>query len=115
MTPREWTVLPLILLALSCTHPAASERGGAPQAARPLRLLVLSGGGYHDFAGNLAILLPAVAARLPLAWTQVVLKPADKATPAERAVLDAVDLSARFDVILDYTQGDLALSDVARD
>jgi type 1 glutamine amidotransferase len=115
MTLRPWLWLPCLALSLACADPDAKDGAVHPSASRPLRVLVLSGGGYHEFAGNLAILLPAVAARMPLAWTQVALKPADKATPSERAALDAVDLSATFDVILDYTQGDLALSDVARD
>ena len=110
----------------SATEPAAV--GAAPNAAfeppleraieapRPghLRVLVLAGGGYHDFAANLSRLLPAVAARQSMSLTELALNPADGAAPTSRRYLDEADLPAEFDVILAYTQGDLALADAVR-
>src|SRR5690348_15060436 len=107
---RARLVLPCLALALAaCADASPADRAVVPPSHAPLRVLVLSGGGYHDFAGNLAILLPAVAARRPVSFTQIELHPADKATPADAAALDALDWPATFDAILDYTQGALAI------
>lgn len=91
------------------------ERAVEPSRAGHLRVLVLSGGGYHDFAANLSRLLPAVAARQSMTLTELALNPADGAAPTSRRYLEEADLPAEFDVILAYTQGDLALPDPLRE
>ncbi len=90
------------------------ERAVEPPRAGHLRVLVLSGGGYHDFAANLTRLLPAVAARQSMTLTELALNPADGAAPTSRRYLEEADLPAEFDVILAYTQGDLALPEPVR-
>jgi len=92
----------------SVPEPAVVPPQPAPLAAE-LRVFVLSGGGWHDFAQNLARLLPAVAARVPLTYTEFALGPSDLARPTSVRMLAAADLPAECDVLLVYTQGDLAL------
>jgi len=91
------------------------ERAVEPPSADRLRVLVLSGGGYHDFAGNLKLLLAAVEARRPMTVTELVLAPADAAAPTSRRALEEADLPAEFDAILVYTQGDLSLTPTMQD
>lgn len=93
--------------------------GALPTEQDPLRVLVVTGGGFHDFAGNPKLLLEGLANELPLAVTRLEL-PADGKKPAEGQiepgkVLDAT-LRVRFDALLVYTQGEvLGLDQDARD
>ena len=95
--------------------PPPLERAGEPRDAARLRVLVLSGGGYHDFTSNLSKLLPAVAALAPMTLTELVINPAEPASATSLRALDEADLPAEFDSILVYTQGDLPLSDAIKD
>lgn len=90
------------------------ERAVEPPRAGHLRVLVLSGGGYHEFAANLAQLLHGVSARQSVTLAELVLNPAEGVAPTSRRFLEEADLPAEFDVILAYTQGDLALSEAVR-
>jgi uncharacterized protein len=98
--------------------PAPTDDGGPPPMERAveakspdrLRVLVLSGGGYHDFAANLKLLLAALERRRPMTLTELVLAPGEVASPTSRRALEAADLPAEHDVLLVYTQGDLALT-----
>src|SRR5688572_16830272 len=53
--------------------PAAYQNGaaqrGAANAARPIRALYVTGGGFHDFVKMEAILPPAMAERANVTWT----------------------------------------------
>jgi Trehalose utilisation len=91
------------------------EHATEPRSEDHLRVLVLSGGGFHDFAGNLNKLLPGVAAREPCTFTELALHPSDGASPTSRRILESADLPAEFDAILCYTQGDLSLTDAMKD
>ena len=95
--------------------PPPLDRAVEARDAAHLRVLVLSGGGFHDFAGNLSRLLPAVAARVPMTLTELALDPTQPASGTSLRALQDADLGAEFDVILDYTQGELPLSDAVKD
>lgn len=91
----------------------------APLDPDPTRVLVITGGGFHDFTANPKLLLEGLKSEIDLAVTRLEL-PADGKKPAEGQpepgkVLDA-NLRARFDAILIYTQGEiLGLDNDARD
>jgi type 1 glutamine amidotransferase len=95
--------------------PPPLDRAVEPRRSGQLRVLVLSGGGYHEFAGNLSRLLPAVAARVPMTLTELTIDPTAPASATSLRALQDADLPAECDVILDYTQGDLPLSDAVKD
>jgi len=125
---------PLLLSLLSgCGDGGAADAGRAPPASRDpqadaaaapagaaarLRVLVLSGGGYHEFGRNLDALLAALAVRGPFDFTRLRLGPdapgaayeASASDQAARAVFGSDALRKDFDVVLAYTQGDLKLS-----
>ncbi len=109
---------------------AVPTDGAAPAAAGTLRVLVLTGGGFHDFPGNVGILLaglqsavspsaaapggsPPTGARWQ--FTTLALGPGDASSAADRRRLEADDVLSRCDVVLAYTQGDVGLSDAARE
>lgn len=85
--------------------------GGVPLAAQtPLRVLLITGGGFHDFDRNPKLLLAGIDRHVKLAVTELRLPddqtpdpPPDQPRPG--AILDA-ELQNRFDVILAYHQGE---------
>ena len=95
--------------------PPPLDRDSESRRLGHLRVLVLSGGGFHDFAGNLSRLLPAVAARVPMTLTELTIDPTEPASSTSLRALEDADLAAEFDVVLDYTQGDLPLSGAVKD
>ncbi len=121
---QRWLICGCASLLAACGGTLASDGPGSevtpdsmpasPGAAAPLRVLVLSGGGYHEFGANLDVLLPALAARLPLLITRLRLGPdapgaqAPEAQAA-RALLTGPALRESCDVVLAYTQGELGL------
>lgn len=56
-------LLGLVMIAL----PAAPLR--AQQEGAPIRALYVTGGGFHDFAGQEQIIPPGIAERVPVRWT----------------------------------------------
>lgn len=116
-----------LAMALGCAGatspragPAGSASGAAPDGARPgpLRVLVLSGGGFHDFAGNLKLLLDGLPVPADTHWTFLPLGE-DSADGVSQALrlrqLESLELPGEQDVILAYTQGELGLSPTAKD
>lgn len=90
------------------------ERAVEPPRPGHLRVLVLSGGGYHEFAANLSALLQGLEARASLTLTELVLHPAENAAPTSRRALEEADLAAEYDVILAYTQGELGFTETMK-
>jgi type 1 glutamine amidotransferase len=81
-------------------------------------VLVLSGGAYHDFGPNLARLVEGLDVPQGAHFTFLPLGEIDPdGVPVElrRRRLETLDLPAEVDVVLAYTQGDLGLSDRARE
>jgi type 1 glutamine amidotransferase len=54
----------LALLALLCAGEAAAQ-----QAARPIRALYITGGGFHDFTAQKVIIPEGISARTSIEWT----------------------------------------------
>lgn len=140
MSPLRAGIVPLLLLAAcgapsapgspvaGSAPPGAGARGpgdstrGAEDAhvATParLRVLVLSGGSYHDFASDVELLVDGVRLARGVDWTFLPLGDVDEVgVPAElrRRRLETMDLPGSVDVVLAYTQGDLGLSALARE
>ncbi len=82
-----------------------------PAQAAPLRVLFLTGGGFHDFTKNPETLLAGLQGQLALEVTRVhLLADGEKAPekPEERPSRALTpDLRSRCDVILAYTQGEI--------
>jgi hypothetical protein len=121
VSPFRAAILPLLLLA-GCGAPAGggdeASAAAASAGAPALRVLVLSGGGYHDFDRNLELLFeglelpPGVDVQfLPLGDSD----PAGVPAELRRRRMETLDLDADVDVVLAYTQGDLGLSVAARE
>lgn len=119
--PIATFVLPFVLLAVPAVPAVAQDpHPPAPADARPLRVLLMTGGGYHDFEGNAKLLLAGLAQHLKLDVTHLRLvkdgEP-EAARPEERPtrILDA-GMAQRFDVVLAYHQGEkLGLNQQERD
>ncbi len=98
--------------------PAAQPPLAVPHAPAALRVLVLSGGGYHAFGANLDTLLAALQARGQFRFTRLRLGPdapgaafgASESDKIARAVFGSDALGRDFDVVLAYTQGELNLT-----
>ena len=120
-----------LAMALGCATPeggSAKAASGAPGGstgagstrarAGPLSVLVLSGGEFHDFDGNLKSLVDGLS--LP-ADTRFSFLPlgggsADGVSEALRLrQLETLELPGEHDVILAYTQGERGLSPTAKD
>ena len=114
-----------LAVALGCSAPGATP--GAPAAAPsrtgrptsgPLRVLVLSGGGFHDFAGNLQALIEGLPVPADTHWTFLPLgddSPDGVSKALRLRQLESLELPGEHDVILAYTQGELGLSPTAKD
>jgi hypothetical protein len=100
MTRAAPWVLLTALLAADCTSrmdPVA------------IRVLAITGGDFHDFHGNTQLLLGGVGQQLPITVDHHFLgqsNPPRAAAPIVPSPLRDPDLSARYDVILMYTQGE---------
>jgi hypothetical protein len=119
-----------VAMALGCAAPADSRAaGGSPDAAGasagtarsrsgPLRVLVLSGGEFHDFDGNLKSLIDGMSLPADTQWSFLPLGD-DSADGVSRALrlrqLETLELPGEHDVILAYTQGERGLSPTAKD
>jgi hypothetical protein len=115
----------LVVACAVLLHACGGAAGGAREAASgeplpaagPLAVLVLSGGGYHDFAGNLATLLVGGtpdAAVLPAARFDIVRLAPEGGDALPDWLLDGSRVP-EHDVILAYTQGELGLPPAARE
>ncbi len=102
------------MLSLLALLAALSIPESAPEAApAKIPVLVLSGGGYHDFEGNLATLIGALEPRGAFVFDRLRLDP--KGDPANASAVLASDPNLRrYRVILAYTQGELGLSAEAK-
>lgn len=88
------------ILAIS---PAADEGSGGHQgtgarAAKPIRALYVTGGGFHDFVAQEKILPPALAERIRVDWT--VDHTAGKATDVLIERHKTIDWTKAFDVVV---------------
>jgi type 1 glutamine amidotransferase len=127
MPPLELLVVAALLSGVVALVSCAPETGAASAPALPaddgpappgaVRVLLLTGGEHHDFAGNAAALLQGLRQGAPDRWafTALALGSQDPGADAARARLDALDLPAACDVVLAYTQGELGLSSAARE
>ena len=75
----------------------AAQRGGAT-AARPIRALYVTGGGFHDFVKMEAILPPAMTERANVTWT--IDHTAGKSTDVLIERHKNTDWAKEFDVVL---------------
>ena len=75
----------------------AAQRGGA-DAARPIRALYVTGGGFHDFVKMEAILPPAMTERANVTWT--IDHTAGKSTDVLIERHKNTDWAKEFDVVL---------------
>jgi len=120
-----------LAMALGCAAPADSSRaaGGSPDApaapaggarsrSGPMRVLVLSGGEFHEFDGNLKSLVGGLSLPADTHWSFLPLGD-DSADGVSKALrlrqLEALELPGEHDVILAYTQGERGLSPTAKD
>jgi len=117
-----------LAMALGCAGPAGPAGAGGAQAAGPggarrertgpLDVLVLSGGGYHDFDGNLQRLIEGLPVPGDTHWTFLPLGEDSQdgvSAALRRRQLETLELPGQHDVILAYTQGELGLSPTAKD
>ena len=106
MTPRAILAasLVVVLLAFVFTIPSGAEKdrsasqGAKPDAARPIRGLYVTGGGFHDFVKHQEILPPTVAERVKINWT--IDHTAGKATDVLIERHKNTDWTKEFDVVL---------------
>lgn len=100
--------------AMSSACGEAGESGRIASTAEPgvVRVLFLTGGGYHDFEANPAALMEGLAAEEDL---RVRVLPIDPEGRASHELSDTSLLDGEIDVVLAYTQGELAFSPAARD
>ncbi len=114
-SPRRVVQLAVGLLALSLLAACSPAPGGSPSGSvppRPVRVLLVTGGGYHDFEGNPRLLLDGLRAETDLHFdTSAKLGEGAPDAAAALSLLAAPDLGDRFDALLLYTQGELGFTD----
>src|SRR5215218_9944787 len=57
----------MLLCLCAIAAPAAAQQAGS--AARPIRALYVTGGGFHDFVAQEQIVPPGISARTNIVWT----------------------------------------------
>ena len=103
-SPRIRASLVVVLLAFVFAIPsgaakdAPASQGAKAGAARPIRGLYVTGGGFHDFVKHQEILPPAVAERVRIDWT--IDHTAGKATDVLIERHKNTDWTKEFDVVL---------------
>ena len=99
-SPKIFASFVVVLLALVFTVSSRAERsqGAKPEAARPIRGLYVTGGGFHDFVKHQEILPPAAAERVKINWT--IDHTAGKATDVLIERHKNTDWTKEFDVVL---------------
>lgn len=98
----------LCALAILCGAVAAVQaQEGQEGAGRPLRVLMITGGGHHDFDKNSAALLAGLEKRMRLAVTRLQLVDAQPAAGQRPGALLDDKLAERFDAVLAYHQGEI--------
>ena len=98
-SPRFLASLVVVLLALvTLSSGAETSQGAKADAARPIRGLYVTGGGFHDFVKHQEILPPAVAGRVKINWT--IDHTAGKATDVLIERHKNTDWTKEFDVVL---------------
>jgi type 1 glutamine amidotransferase len=94
-----WPALLAVLLAsLFTIAPLAQGAKSAPQTARPIRGLYVTGGGFHEFVKQESILPPAIAQRIKIDWT--IDHTAGKSTEVLIERHKNTDWTKDFDVVL---------------
>jgi uncharacterized protein len=86
------------LLVLLWTAPAAGAEAQQPQVSDTIRALYITGGGFHDFAGQQEIIPPGIAARAPIEWT--IDHTAGTSTDTLIARHENTDWADEFDVVV---------------
>lgn len=101
----------LAALAPGCSADENSASNGRVPP-RPVRVLVVTGGGYHDFVGNPQLLLDGLRAETDLHFDgSARLGEGAPDAAGVLALLAAPDLATRYDALLLYTQGELGFTD----
>ena len=100
---RGTSIALAVLAALCLTVSPGAQQNGAAQgagagAARPIRALYVTGGGFHDFVKMEAILPPAMAERANVTWT--IDHTAGKSTDVLIERHKNTDWAKEFDVVL---------------
>jgi type 1 glutamine amidotransferase len=88
-------VLPVLTLASSAAAQPASKSGDAPS---PIRALYVTGGGFHDFEAQKAIVPAGLAERVRIEWT--IDESAGKATDVLIPRHATTDWTKDFDVVV---------------
>lgn len=114
---RENSDSPVLLaLALALALPLGARAQAGEEEPRPLRVLVVAGGGYHDFQGNTEALCAGLAELGT--YTFHLLRqgpgPFPRNLPDSPIGLADPGLPDRYDVILAYSQGELGWSDAEK-
>ena len=58
-----------LLLASLCVIATTAVAQPTPSAARPIRALYITGGGFHDFTAQKEIVPSGISARTNIVWT----------------------------------------------
>jgi uncharacterized protein len=68
---RRGVRIVLVLGVLGGATPSDAQQGQSRDTgtARPIRALYITGGGFHDFVAQRAIVPPGISARTPIHWT----------------------------------------------
>lgn len=88
----------VVVVSNAAERTALTDQGTAPQAARPIRGLYVTGGGFHDFVTQETILPPGLAQRIRIDWT--VDHTAGKATDVLIDRHKNTDWTRAFDVVV---------------
>jgi len=88
----------LALAALALANPAAIRHASAADAPKPVRILLITGGCCHDYAGQKDILKKGIEARANVVIDQI--HTGDASTHPPLAILGKPDYAAGYDLIM---------------
>lgn len=108
-----------LTIMIGCAPPAATRPvepvDTAVPATEPVRVLVITGGGHHDFARNTAMLLDGLRARGTFEFETIEVGSSAPADSRDHLKLDDRVFLEGFDAVLAYCQGELNFSPAARE
>ncbi len=108
------TLLAFLLTLAAASPPPTADDTPAAKSGKPINVLVITGGGYHDFERNTDALIEGLKQRGTFEFTVLHLGSSSPQHEQGATEFDGGDIFANYDAILAYHQGDLGFTDNAK-
>ena len=98
MIGRGWRAAVAGLVVAGLAAPGGSSRADDPPATKPIKVLLVTGGPYHNYKKQTEILQEGMAKRVPIEWT--VVNEEKTETGAKLAIFDKPNWAEGYDLVI---------------